>query len=339
MDRNDSKLVLRDLPILMWFLGLVFAGVGGLGFFQGGPPILLAFSAIGLAFLLFTSVLTITAVRVTRTLTLEYRSALLHRLKQISFDEIVGIGVERISSPKGFTYRVALKRKDGQVIPLRSSSSTGSGKKERQASQLRDFIGVPAFDTTPTGMAYAALASYIDKFHETNDVHWQIQPIAPARWHSPDFKIPGGFLIIAQKAENQASRGFLASLGSMFFKQMLSTHFHADETPGIDQAGILAPLDPELEPHFMAFTNAPPAACQVLNSRTVKVLAEWAGRYPIEMLHKSSSFGQLTVLFGPNGVYVSPSNPLQPGQVNELAALGVALVRSQGVSRSDSISA
>ncbi len=334
MNGKDSQLVVRDFPILLWILGLVFAGFSAFGLLEGGPPVLLVFSAVGLAFLLFASVLTITADRITRTLKLEYRSALHRCLKQFSFDEIVGIGVERISSRKGYTYRVTLKQKDGQVIPFRSSSSSGSGKKEQQAARLRDFLGVPAFDGTPAGMTYAALQSYISTIHETNGVRWQIQPVGPARWHSPDFKIPGAFLFVAQKAENQPTRGFLASLGSMFFKQIISTQFRADETPGLDQAATLAPLDPELEPHFMAFTSAPDAARQILNTRAAKLLAEWGGRYPIEMLHRPPKFGQLTVLFGPSGVYVSPLNPLQPDQVDELAALGVELVKSQGDSRS-----
>jgi hypothetical protein len=338
MNSDGSKLVLRDIPIALYLFGLVFAGVGGFGFYQSGQAMLLIFFAVGLGFLLLTSVLTITADRITRTLRLESRSVLLYKVKQISFDDIAGIGVERVSGRSNYTYRVVLKRKDGQLIPLRSSSSSGAGGKERQAGKLRDFIGVPAFDSSPAAITYAALQSYIDTIHETNGVHWQIQPVGSARWHSSDLKTPGVFLCLAQKSEGQDPRGFLASLGSMIFKKVLSSHFQADDTPGLDQVVTLAPLDPILEPHFMAFTNAVAPARQMLNSRAAALLADWASRHPLRQFHKPSDFGQLTILFGPNGVYLTPMNPLQPNQVGELAALGTELVKSQATGRGQATS-
>jgi len=180
---------------------------------------MLLFVAIGLAFLLFSSVLTITADRITRTLKLKYSSVLRHSCKEFSFEEIAGISIQIVRGSKGGNnYRVVLKRKDGQLIPFRSSSSTGSKGKERLAGKLRDFIGVPGFDSSPAGMTYAALASYTGKFQETEGVQWIIQPIGSACWHSPDFKTPSLFLCIAQMAEGQDSGGFLASISSMIFK-------------------------------------------------------------------------------------------------------------------------
>ena len=338
MNRNDDQLIIRDIPILPFIVGLVFAGVGVFGFLQGEQPVLLLFAAIGLAFLLFTSVLTITADRITRTLKLEHRSALRHSIRCFSFDEILGIGVERIRSQKGSTYRVVLKRKDGQVIPFRSSSSSGSEKKELQAGRVREIIGVPAFDSSPAGMAYAALSSFIGKVHETDGVRWEIQPVGSGRWHSPDFKIPGHFVCLAQKAEGQASGGFLASVGGMIFKKLLSSHFQPDDTPGLDHAVAMFPLDPALEPHFMAYTDAPDSTRPMLNSAVTTLLGEWAGRYPIRQFQKMSNFGQLTVLFSPSGVYLAPAEFLQPNQVSDLAALGAALVKSQADSRGHLVS-
>src|SRR5690348_13253284 len=126
MDNNDSQLVIRDTPIGLWLFGAVFAGMGAFFFFQAGRQAVftLIFVAIGLGVLLFSSALTITADRLTRTLSLEYRSVLRHNIKQIPFDEIASISVERRTSRnKGrtsYTYRVVLTRKDGQVIPFRS---------------------------------------------------------------------------------------------------------------------------------------------------------------------------------------------------------------------------
>lgn len=89
MQQNDSQLVIRDVPIFQWVLGILFAGVGTLIINQGGPPVFGGiFAAIGVGFLLFSSLLTITADRMARTLKLDYRSALRHTLQQVPFDEI-----------------------------------------------------------------------------------------------------------------------------------------------------------------------------------------------------------------------------------------------------------
>lgn len=288
---------------------------------------------IGLAVLLFTSVLTITADRITRTLKLEYRSVLRRTIKQISFDEIEGINVVRsIAHSKGgrsYTYQVVAKLKDGKLVPFRSFSSSGSKRKERMAIRLRNFIGVQEFDDAPPVLA--ALRSQAGKIHETDGLRWQIQPLggAGARWFSQDFKTSGVFLFLGQKAEGQASGGFMASLGSMFLGYALSAHgFKQDDTPGIEKATLLAPLDPALEPHFMAFTNAPDSVKDLLNSRAVAALAGWAQRHPVKQFQKASNFGQLITLFSPNGVYVATMNLVQPENTIELTALGLELVKS-----------
>jgi hypothetical protein len=348
MNRTDFQLVLHDVPVFLWFFGLIFAGVGTLVLREGRVPAMgFILVAIGLGVLLFPSILTVTADRITRTLKLEYRSALRHTLKEVSFDEIAGINVERSTSHSrgsfGFVYRVVLKRKDGQLIPFHPYSSSGSGRKERQVRQLRDFIGVQGFDTTPP--LYAALQSQAAEIRETDGVRWQIKPIAMgssvgACWFSPDFKTPGVFLFVAQKAEGQASGSLLASLGSMFFRQSISMYgFQAEDTPGIDQAAALSPLDPPLEPHFMAFTNAPDSGRQILNSRAVTALAGWAGRYPLKQFQRASHFSQLVMLIGPQGIYVAISNLSQPDHVNELTTLGVEVVKSRSGWREISSSA
>jgi hypothetical protein len=243
MQQNDSQLVIRDVPIFQWVFGILFVGVGTLVISQGGPPVFGGiFAAVGGGFLLFSNVLTITANRMTRTLKLDYRSALRHTWKQVPFNEIAGINVERRVGPKrGFTYRLTLMREDGQVIRFRSSGSSGWKGKERRAVQLREFLGIQDSNRIPTGILPAEL-SRAAEIHETNGVHWRIQPMYTAssstptgvRRHSPDFNTPGTFLFVAQKAEGQPSQGFLASLGSMFIRQALSLHgFSPEDTPGL----------------------------------------------------------------------------------------------------------
>ncbi len=340
MNRDDTRLTLRDVPVFLWIFGLIFAGVGAAMFYEGAraPFMALIMSAIGLSALLFTSVLTITADRITRTLTLGYRSVLLRSSKQFPFDDIAGINLERsVSHSKGsvsYTYQVTLKLKDGKVVPFRSYASSGSKRKERQVNQLREFIGVQGYDSSPSGM----LQLRADEIHETNGVHWQAQTVAAGvRWHSPDFVIPGAFLLIAQKAEGQATGGFLASLGTMIFKQSLSLWgFNPDDTPGLDQATTMEPLDPALEPHFMAFTSAPASAGRMLNPAAVAALANWAAHHPLKQFQKASNCRHVVILFGPSGVYLATMNLARPDQVDELAALGAELVKSQIGSRSGS---
>jgi hypothetical protein len=345
MNCNDPQLVLRDVPIFLWLFGLIFGGVGLLILVQGGPPVMGGlFLLVGLGFLLFTSALTITADRITRMLTLDYRSVFRHTQKQMSFDDIAGINVERSlsSGRKGsqYTYRLAVLRKDEQVIPMRSFSSSGWRKKEKRALQLREFIGIQDSNRTPSGMLPAEFSQKVET-REIDGVHWQIQPMttasatAPtgARWHSPDFKTPGGFLFVAQKAEGQSSGGFLASLGSMLIRQALMLHgFQPDDTPGLDQSASLSPLDPALEQHFMAYSNSPELARQLLNANTVTQLAAWAGRYPLKQLKAGSNGGQLMTLFGPNGIYLVTLHLLQPSQTYELISLGIELVKAQNQS-------
>jgi hypothetical protein len=343
MNGQSSAFVLRDVPVFLWIFGLIFLGVGLLIIFAGGPPAIIALImiAVGLGILLFTSVLTITADRLTRTLKLELRSVLRHTLIQVPFDEIIGINVERsISSGRrgsSYVYRLTLLRKDGQVVPFRSYSSSGRNKKERWASQLREVIGIQNTNRTPPGKLPLEL-SQASEIHETNGIRWQIHPLttqgasAPtgARWYSPDIKTPGVFLFLAQKAEGQASGGFLASLGKMFIRQALSFHgFQPEDTPGLDQAITLESIDPAIERHFIAYTNSPDWARRLLNSTVVSQLANWAGRYPLKQLQSGSHYCQVMTLFGPNGVYVATLNLLQSSQAYELVSLGVELVKSQ----------
>jgi hypothetical protein len=155
MNGQGSTFVLRDVPVFLWIFSLVFLSVGVLIIYDGGSAIFaLIMTAVGLGFLLFTSVLTITADRSTRMLKLESRSLLRHKLTQVPFDEIIDYVERRVSSGRGgssTTYRLTLLRKDGEVVPFRSYSSSGRNKKERWAVQLREVIGIQDTNRTPPG--------------------------------------------------------------------------------------------------------------------------------------------------------------------------------------------
>ncbi|MBN1906693.1 MAG: hypothetical protein JW927_16540 [Deltaproteobacteria bacterium] len=340
MLQNDSQLVVRDIPLLQLVFGILFVGVGALVVYSGGPLIFGAiFAAIGLCFLLFSSIITITADRMTQTFNINCRSPFRHTLTQLPFNEIDGINVERrvSSNRRGFTYRLTLLRKDGEIVPFRATTTTGWKGKERQAEQLREFLGIKYTNRIPSGILPRDF-SRLYETHETNGVQWQIEPMytatssvpTGARWHSPDFKTPGIFLFVAQKAEGQSSQGFLASLGSMFIRQALSLHgFSVEDTPGLQQAKTLAPLEPALERHFMAYTNSPSEANKLLNSTVAAQLVSWSERYPLKQLQRSSCNGQLMMLFGPNGVFLVTMSLGQSSQVYELISMGVELVKTQ----------
>ena len=40
MRQIDSRLVIREVPVIQWLLGILFAGVGTLVVTQGGPPVI-----------------------------------------------------------------------------------------------------------------------------------------------------------------------------------------------------------------------------------------------------------------------------------------------------------
>jgi hypothetical protein len=330
MDSCEPRMVLRNIPVMNFVLGFLFAAAGTFGLYEGGPLILLLFAGIGLALLLFTSVVTVTVEKINRTLTLKRRSVFFRSRTALSFEEIIGISIQPVRGSKNRVfYQLVAKHRDGKIMPLGLQTAYDARSREPVAARLRDFLGVPAFDSSPAGVAYARLDSYMNRIQETDGVHWQILPAGSGRWISSDFRTSGFFLCLAQKAEGQASDGILASLGAMIFKKLLSGQFTPEDIPGIEQASIMGPLDPAIEQHFMAFSNFPDAARNLFNPAMVTTLADWAGRHPIKQFHKLEGSGQLSAMFCPRGIYIFTSDFLQPDQVPEITALGTSLVRSQ----------
>ncbi|MCA1899680.1 MAG: hypothetical protein LDL50_03115 [Chloroflexi bacterium] len=356
----ENELKIRDYPYLGWLTGLAALGYGAyrLVFNFSSPYWYGAVAALVAGALLLTLnyALTITADKSARLLTLDYRSLLFHSTKEIRFDEIQTIRVESHisrdtdSGSTSATYRVVADLKDGGQVPFRSFYSSGSFRKQKIAGELRAFIGLPeAFDATPQGVFRAApkigamaAQAQLEQMgaaepRETDGVRWELQPIgigtSPAtRWFSPNFKTQGGFLYLAQKAEGQSTGGFLAPLSNMLFRQSLSLYgFSEEDTPGRDKAQGYEALSPALAKHFMAFTNDPAEARRILNPWTQNPLANWGERHPLKQFQSGTGFSQLVVLFSPRGVYLAAPAMLNPDEAEELAALGVELVKSQGM--------
>jgi hypothetical protein len=356
---NQDKLTIRDYPFSLWLMGIVLLGMTVFLLTKSALPTAGITGFLGLLALLLPTALTVSADKSARILTLRYGLIIPRSVKQIPFDEINAIRVDSSttrdtdhSTRRNTNYRLELVKKDGTKLPFRSYYSGDFFLKQRRAEKLRAFIGLAeTVDETPVGILRAmpqivqpafekqqeALTGDNQQIRETNGVHWELQSVtmgaAPVtRWFSPDCKMDDGFLYLAQKLVGQQSSGggFLASIGKTLFRTSISLYgFKPDDTPGLDNADTISPLDASLEPHFTAFTNNPIAARQILNPWTAMPLRSWAERYPMRQLQQGR-FGQLIVLYSPSGVYIATLNLLQPDQVDEMAALGVELVKAQG---------
>jgi len=117
--------------------------------------------------------------------------------------------------------------------------------------------------------------------------------------------------------------------GNLLFKQSIRMYgFDQSFTPGLETAETMEDVDQRLVEHFFIHTSNQNEARRILNPWAVMPLVGWADRYALE--NRSKKFHQLSVLFSPWGVYLSVLNSLDSSQVDELIALGVELVRSQG---------
>ena len=353
---SQNKLTIRDFPLSLWLAGIALLGLTAFFITKSALPMAGITGVLGLLALLFPPTLTIYADRSTRILALRYGLVIPRSLKQIPFGEIDTIRVDSSTTKnhghptqRNISYRLEVVKKDGTNLPFRSYYSSDFFRKQRRAEKLRTFIGLgKTANETPNGILHSvpiiaqpvfekqqkALTNDNKQIRETNGVHWQLQfavmgntPVT--RWFSPDFKMEDGFLYLAQKmAGQQSGGGFLASIGKTLFRTSLSLYgFKPDDTPGMDYTHTISLLDASLEPHFTAFTSRPAAARQILNPRAAVPLRSWAECYPIQQLHQGR-FRQLIILYSPNGVYLATLNVLQPDQVDELAALGVELVKA-----------
>jgi hypothetical protein len=356
---GQDKLTIRDFPLALWLTGLGLLGLTVYLVNKSALPTAGITGFLGLLALMLPAALTISADQSTRTLTLRYGLLIPRSVKKIPFDEIETIWVNSNTTRdhdhptrRNTSYRLELVKKDGTNLPFRSYFSGDFLLKQRRAEKLRAFIGLAgAVDETPLGILRAApkmvqpiferqqeaLTGDNQQIRETSGVHWELQSVAMGaapvtRWFSPDFKMAGSFLYLAQKTAGQQSGGggFLASIGKTLFRTSMSLYgFSPTDTPGVDNADSLSPLDASLEPHFTAFTSDPSAARQILNPWVAMPLRNWAERYPLRQIQQGR-FGQLIVLYSPNGVYLATLNILQLDQVDELAALGVELVKALG---------
>ncbi len=348
----EDKLTLHDFPVFLWLIEAVVSVL--FTFFLFTPPskaplLLFLIAATGVVSLVCTSALTIAADRRTRTLKLDYRALVLHSVKEIPFDSLAGLRIEvnRGTSRSGPTSQIVADLAGGGVIRFHKYASSGYYLKLRRAEQLCTFIGLPA----PEDLLNVSPAALLQKvkqqqetmtgpeleIHETDGIRWQVQttlmmnanPVT--RWLSTDFKTPGGFLYLAQKAGGQSSSGdgLLSSIMKKLTKTSLVMYgFTEWDTPGWDGAQPLNLNAEGLESDFASLASSPEAR-RLLNPQATRPLCDWAVKYPMHQF-QTGPIRQLIVLFSPNGLCLAMLGALPPDQVQELSEIGAAMIRAQG---------
>lgn len=333
----------RIYPFFLWIIGGIFVAVGlsliarqesaWAGSFCIIIGILLA--------LVLGNITTIFVDKAARTVTIRNRTIFRNIVKEYFIDEIASIEVEHSRGHEGgTTYRVAFITKNGESIPFHSYYTSGYRGKERQAQKLRDFLGLTS--TMPPDQVHgtpATSALHPAQEGTTSDVPWRLErsstgTLDKTHWFSHAFQFSTGFLLIAQipKATKLFSSSKVPGVVSRFlYEQIVKIYgFSPEATPGLENAIPLEPADPRLEPYFSTLTSDPPSARQTLNPWVVLPLVQWAETHPIQVVQDSGEYGQLVVLFSPQGTHLVCLGARSDEQVKELSSLGVELVKAQG---------
>ena len=350
MSENPNELSYRKYPTTLILFGLFSIGGGFYLYLQKnswlGPAIALA---LALLFFLLASVLEVNANRITRTLSISRRGLIQRYHQEIAYSEITSIhvGTSYDSGNSSRTYRVEIKHKDGNIVPLRKAYSSGKRSKEKQAQKLRDFIGIEGVDTSFGGMINTASRVSLSQLraeqesitgdqnetHVTDGIRWTISTHAfntslISRWHSSDYTLPENFLYLTQKMKGQKNlpdNKLLQSVYDKLFEQSLKIYnFDKADTPNLSNADLF-PLDTHLEGDFFAYTSDKALAQKILNPWVERPLGVWAHKHPFTQ----GSTDQLAVLFSPRGLYIAVMGYINQEYLDELARLGAELIRAQ----------
>lgn len=355
----DRKQIIRDVPFMMWVIGLFTIGFGIYGFITDFLPLLpgLIVMAVGLAMFLITSILTVYVDPSRRVLEIERLSVLGRKTIEVQISKIQSIYVDRkvgtdSDGDRSVTYQVVLILDDGERIPLRKSYSSAKRKHERFAEIIRQETGLDHVDHAPESLgemlamamqpvpadSQEAATGIAPGEHESNGVRWQLESFHLGsqaegstihRWSSTDVDTGNDFVYITQKMEGQGQQRALMKLaGKFLFKTSLQMYgFDEFYAPGFEKAQTVENVDRRLVENFFIFASDPALARQLLNPWMVAPLINWSERYELQPGEKKMN--QLSVLFSPLGVFVSQLGRLDRAEVDELVGLGVELVRAK----------
>ena len=352
MDTQENNLIIREYPWGEWAFGLLMFAIAAFSAqsARGDWSISLIAGVAGVLFILFGTFLVIQADRRNATLTIR-RSSLLRRYERVI--PVADISAIQLESSQGSssTYRIVVITKDNEVIPFRPVYTGGKLVKEDRVKKLRTFLDVGGADLSAGGIfsqviqraqqvfqeKQEALTGPEAEEHVSEGVHWKTQTVAMGgtavtRWFSPDQQCAGGFVFLAQKVTGQAAAagGLLGGMNKFIYHELMGMYgFAGEDTPGLDSAVLLAAFDPQLDPYFSVYTSDPNAAREYL-AWSIPPLADWATRYPLKTVQTSGQlFGQLVVMICPRGTYVASMGNMIPEAVQELANLGVAVVKGK----------
>ena len=136
-NRSDEQVIFRDYPLWLWLTGLmiILVGVGS----NENAWQMVVVSLIGVAFIAFASVLTVTVDHRQETLNLHYRSLFRAYRKAYPLSEICSIDVVE-DNERERMYRWELVLWSGEVVPLRTVYSVGKARKKRRAQRIRALL-------------------------------------------------------------------------------------------------------------------------------------------------------------------------------------------------------
>lgn len=349
---SSDRLVLRELPILWWIFGGIFIATAIWLMFQPGAMLTAIIClAVGLLFgVVISPAETYTVDRTTGMFTIRRQWIIFGKTIEVPLADISGIDMEsHRSRNKGrisVTYRIVLRTQQGETIPLSMGYSSGMISKQRKISKLREFTslggaGAPLDVFSPAARQEVGRTFGEPQEGQTEGVVWHMETssygASPViRWYTDQFSFPGQFLLLAQKPTGSKNifgpsggGGVMSSLSQLVYRQLISMYgFQTFDTPGIETAETLDPLDPRLDAHFAALTSDPYGARQLLNPWVVNPLEQWAGMHPLKQIQGKNQAGQLVVLFSPNSLYVCMFNASSPEFSQAVARLGVDLTRA-----------
>ncbi len=353
MQENPNELSYREYPVSLVLFSFLSFGVAAYFFLQNSAWTASAIAfALGALLLLMASILDVSANRITRKLSISRRGIIQHYHKEIDFSEIdlIQVGSHQDTDTSSRSYRIEITLKNGAILPFRNAYSGGRAAKEKRAKKLREFIGVGGADRSfgnlfrtaqqaATGQLQPqfraeqeAITGDQNQIHETQGVRWQTETITFGntpllRWKSTDIFLPQSFLYLAQipkdairLSDNKVTR----QLSTPLFKHSLQLYgFSKEYTPDINTAQTID-LPADLGAYFTAYTDEPARAQQIINPWMIQALIRWAREHP---LRKTSD--QLTLLLGPKGLIMAMPGLMNAEFLDEFAALGAELVRSQ----------
>ena len=349
MNNSSSDLTFHDRPIVFWLFGAsMLAGAVYAVIIAPAQWILIGILALfGLGLLMMPTV-SVSADRITRTLTISRHSLIRKSQQTIAFGEIAGISVsyQLDREDNSRTYRIEIALHNGEIVPVRSAYTSGHKRKDEQAQQLRAIVGISKGVTGASPQVFDAAnlqRQFLQQQEEitgkqgaetiTRGVRWTFETLAfnsmpLSHWRSPDFQLADSFLFLAQKTPDQEMLpNWLQSATNLLFKQsMLVYGFGEGDSPDIATATPIE-LPDRLRPYFLAYGDEPARAGQLLNTWVITPLVEWAHKYPLTQQNVGS---QIVLHIGPKGLSLRTMGLANPGYLDELTALGVALVRALG---------